>query len=70
MSLKTFRKEVLNEAGQVALAYQIYRCWPSEFSALPDLDANGNAVAIQTLNEGWERDTSVVEPSEPGFSGE
>ena len=46
----------------------LYRCWPSEFSALPDLDANGNAVAIQTLvlqNEGWERDTSVVEPSEP-----
>ena len=65
--------EVLNEAGQVALAYHIYRCWPSEFSALPDLDANGNAVAIQTLvlqNEGWERDVSVGEPTEPGFSGE
>ena len=77
VSLKTFRKdivlELLNEAGQVVLAYLLYRCWPSEFSALPDLDANGNAVAIQTLvlqNEGWERDTSIVEPSEPGFSGE
>jgi len=76
-SLKTFRKdivlELMNEAGQVALAYYIYRCWPSEFSALPDLDANGNAVAIQTLvlqNEGWERDVSVGEPTEPGFSGE
>ena len=77
VSLKTFRKnialELLNEAGQVVFAYFIYRCWPSEFSALPDLDANGNAVAIQTLvlqNEGWERDLSVVEPAEPGFSGE
>ena len=51
----------------------LYRCWPSEFSALPELDANGNAVAIQTLvlqNEGWERDLSVGEPAEPGFSGE
>jgi phage tail-like protein len=76
-SLKTFRKdivlELLNEAGQVVLAYLLYRCWPSEFAALPDLDANGNAVAIQTLvlqNEGWERDLSVGEPTEPGFSGE
>ena len=77
VSLKTFRKdiviELLNEAGQVVLAYHVYRCWPSEFSALPDLDANGNAVAIQTLvlqNEGWERDLGVVEPAEPSFSGE
>ena len=76
-SLKTFRKdivlELMNEAGQVVLAYLLYRCWPSEFAALPDLDANGNAVAIQTLvlqNEGWERDVSVGEPAEPEFSGE
>jgi hypothetical protein len=43
----------------------------SEFQALPDLDANANAVAIQTLkleNEGWERDLEVGEPSEPSFS--
>jgi phage tail-like protein len=77
VSLKTFRKdivlELLNEAGQVVLAYLLYRCWPSEFAALPDLDSNGNAVAIQTLvlqNEGWERDDSVGEPAEPSFSGE
>jgi phage tail-like protein len=73
-SLEDFRKnitiEVLNEAGQVALAYNIHRCWVSEFQALPDLDANANAVAIQTLkleNEGWERDPAVVEPDEPTF---
>jgi len=74
-SLKDFRKdliiEVYNEAGQLALAYNVYRCWVSEFQALPDLDANANAVAIQTLkleNEGWERDYEVTEPAEPSFT--
>ena len=73
-SLKDFRKdliiEVLNEAGQVAIAYKVYRCWVSEWQAVPDLDANANAVAIQHIkleNEGWERDYEVSEPSEPSF---
>ena len=50
------------------LAYKIYRCWPSVYEALPDLDANSGAVAIERLvleNEGWERDPSVTEPKEP-----
>lgn len=71
MSLKSFRKdlilEVYNESGQLALAYKIYRCWVSEYQALPDLDANANAVAIEHIkleNEGWERDESVTEPAE------
>jgi phage tail-like protein len=75
VSLKDFRKdliiEVYNEAGQLAIAYKVYRCWVSEYQALPDLDANAGAVAIQTLkleNEGWERDYDVVEPSEPSFT--
>ncbi|GGA88733.1 phage tail protein [Puia dinghuensis] len=76
VSLKDFRKEmrivVLNEAGQVAMAYNIHRCWVSEYQAESDLDANGTgAVLIQHIkleNEGWERDTSVTEPSEPGFT--
>ncbi len=75
VSLKDFRKditiEVYNEAGQLVIAYNVFRCWVSEFQALPDLDANANAVAIQHLkleNEGWERDTSVNEPSEPTFT--
>lgn len=74
-SLKDFRKdliiEVYNEAGQLAMAYKVYRCWVSDFQAIPDLDANGNAVAIQSLkleNEGWERDPSVTEPTEPSFN--
>ena len=75
VSLKDFRKdiiiEVYNEAGQLAIAYKVYRCWVSEFQALPELDASANAIAIQTLtlqNEGWERDYEVTEPSEPTFS--
>ena len=75
VSLKDFRKDVIiemyNEAGQVALAFKVYRCWVSDFQALPDLDANANAVAIQSIkleNEGWERDYDVAEPQEPQFS--
>lgn len=75
VSLKNFRKDIIiemyNEAGQLAIAYKVYRCWVSEFQALPDLDANANAVAIQSIkleNEGWERDVEVAEPAEPRFA--
>lgn len=75
VSLADFRKDVIidvfNEAGQTVLSYFVYRCWVSEFQALPEFDANANAVAIQTLkleNEGWERDVSVTEPVEPTFT--
>ena len=76
VSLKDFRKDIIieayNEAGQVALAYKVYRCWVSEYQSLPDLDANANAVAIQHLkleHEGFERDVEVPEPSEPTLAG-
>jgi len=75
VSLKDFRKdiiiEVYNEAGQLVLAYHVFRCWVSEYQALPDLDSNANAVAIQNIkleNEGWQRDFAVTEPSEPTFT--
>jgi len=75
VSLKDFRKdiiiEVYNEAGQLAIAYKVFRCWVSEFQAEADLDANANAVLIQSIkleNEGWERDVDVNEPSEPTFT--
>jgi phage tail-like protein len=75
VSLKDFRKDIIlelyNEAGQKVLAYNIYRCWVSEYQAMPDLDANANAVAIQHIkleNEGWERDLSVTEQVEPSFT--
>jgi phage tail-like protein len=75
VSLADFRKDVIievyNEAGQLAISYNVFRCWVSEFQTLPDLDANANAVAIQTLkleNEGWQRDEAVTEPAEPSFT--
>lgn len=75
VSLKDFRKditiEVYNENGDLALAYNVYRCWVSEFTTLPDLDANANAVAIQSIkleNEGWARDTEVPEPAEKALA--
>jgi phage tail-like protein len=75
LSLKDFRKdlliEIFNEAGQKVLAYKVYRAWVSEYQALPELDANANAVAIQTLKletEGWERDVDVPEPAEPALT--
>jgi phage tail-like protein len=74
VSLKDFRKdiviEIYNEAGQLVLAYKVFRCWVSEFQALPDLDANADAVLIQHIkleNEGWERDAEVPEPAEPSI---
>lgn len=75
VSLKDFRKDIIvelyNEAGQLVTAYKLFRCWVSEFQAQADLDANANAVLIQTLkleNEGWERDYDVQEPAEPSFT--
>lgn len=75
VSLADFRKniiiDVLNEAGQVAVSHKIYRSWPSEYQVLGEMDANANAVAIQSLKlecEGWERDWSVPEPVEPSFT--
>lgn len=75
VSLATFRRditiEMYNEAGQLAIAYRVFRCWVSEYQALPELDANANAIAIQSIkleNEGWLRDTDVQEPQEPDFS--
>jgi phage tail-like protein len=71
VSLAHFRKnlviDLFNEAGQRVLSYLVHRCWPSEYVADGNLDANNGAVAIETLvlqNEGWERDTSVTEPKE------
>lgn len=62
MALKNFRKnitiEMYNEAGQLVISYYVFRCWVSEYQALPELDSNANAVAIQMIkleNEGWER---------------
>jgi phage tail-like protein len=69
-----FRKDIIleiyNEAGKLVLAYKVYRCWVSEYQALPDLDANSSSSLIQQIkleNEGWERDDAVTPPDEPIF---
>jgi phage tail-like protein len=74
VSLKDFRKdiqiEVYNEAGQLAIRYNVFRCWISEYQALPDLDANANAIALEHIkleNEGWDRDPEVTEPEDPSL---
>ena len=71
ISLENFRKnitiELLNEQGVIAKAFNVFRCWVSEYTALPELDANAHAVAIEKLvlqNEGWERDVDVLEPQQ------
>jgi phage tail-like protein len=71
-ALVGFRKDIIidlyNEAGQLAMSYTLYRCWVSAYQSLPDLDANGGAIAIQSItleNEGWERDTTLKEEPEP-----
>lgn len=75
VSLKDFRKnvfiELCNEAGQTVMAFKIFRCWPSRYSALNELDALNNTIAIESLvleHEGWERDYDVNEPTEPSFT--
>jgi phage tail-like protein len=72
VALANFRKDIIidlfNEAGQKVLSYKVYRCWPSEYQAWSELDADGNAVLIESLAlqyEGWERDQEVTEPAEP-----
>jgi phage tail-like protein len=71
VSLANFRKDILielsNLQGTVVRAYRVFRCWVSEYTALPELDANANAIAFETLtlqNEGFERDEDVVEVAE------
>ena len=71
MDLVNYKKEltleVMNEKGHVAKRYFLHNCWVSEFTALPDLDANANAVAIENIKielEGWERDEQTKEPDE------
>ena len=75
VSLRDFRKDVvielMNEAGQKVMAFHVFRCWPSEYTALGELAANEGAVAFESLtleHEGWERDREVKEPEEPSFT--
>ena len=70
-TLKDLRKNIRivlqNERGQPVHAYILWRCWVSEYQALPDLDAGANAVALEHIkleHEGWEHDLTVTEPNQ------
>ena len=74
VSLADFRKDIVielyNEAGQLVMAWKVYRCWPSKYVAVSSLNADFCTTAIETLtlqHEGWERDYDVTEPSEPSY---
>ena len=75
MSLKDYRKDIVielyNLSGQKVMAYNVYRCWISEYTALPTLNALDNGIAVRSItiqHEGWERDTSVTEPEEISYN--
>src|SRR2546425_10393551 len=44
MDLRNFRKDIAllinNERGQTVKRYLLFRCWVSEYTSVPDLDAN------------------------------
>ena len=71
MSLKNFRKDMrinlLNQQGSIVLSYMVFRAWVTEYQPLPELCADANEVAMETIvleHEGFERDRAVTEPAE------
>lgn len=71
VSLRNFRRdisiELYNLQGVKVRAWNAFRCWVSEFTAVPELDANANGVAFESIvlqNEGFVRDDAVVEALE------
>jgi phage tail-like protein len=71
MDLAAYKKnltlEMMNEKGHVVYRYFLYDCWVSEYTSIPELNANANAVAIESLKielEGWDRDKDTKEPNE------
>lgn len=71
VSLLNYKRDILidflNLQGTVVRTYRVFNCWVSEFTSLPELDANSQSIAMETIiiqNEGFERDESVVEVPE------
>lgn len=71
MDLAEYKKELTlvmkNEKGHAVYRYFLHDCWVSEYTAMPELNANANAVAIESLKielEGWDRDPDTKEPKE------
>ncbi len=67
---KTLKVDLCNQAGQIVKVYYVFNCWPSAYTALPDLDSNSNDVALESMtiqNEGWQRDDSYAKIDEPQY---
>lgn len=59
----------LRRSGKLFRANTVFRCWPSEYQALSDLDSTGSTAAITLLtlqNEGW--DATLRSPNRPSSS--
>ena len=66
VSLRDYRKDIVvelcDETGKVLMAFHVYRCWPSEYVGLTDLDEDDDSPAMEILvlrHEGWERDYAI-----------
>jgi len=71
VSLQGFRKDIMidlyNLQGVKVMSWQVFRCWVTEYTAVPELDANANAVAFESIaiaHEGFDRDIAVTEQLE------
>ncbi|HLN88633.1 MAG TPA: phage tail protein [Candidatus Binatia bacterium] len=76
MDLRNYKRdlalEVMNEKGQVMKRYFLYRCWVSEYSALPQLDTNQNAILVERIKlelKGWEREADTHDPNDNKIVG-
>lgn len=64
---KDFQIEVYSLANEKVMVVTVYNAWPSKLILLPDLDANSNEVAIETLelqNEGFTVERFEYAPEE------
>jgi phage tail-like protein len=68
-SLRDFRKDIrivlFNALGQTVMAYNVYRCWPSDYQVIGPMEASLPSAPTEILvlrHEGWERDYTVVPP--------
>jgi len=69
VSLRDFRKDIIldliDELGQRVLSYRVFRCWPSDYVVMGEMNAASPTAPIEALvlqHEGWERDHEVAPP--------
>lgn len=75
VSLGDLRKpviiEVMNQAGQIVLRWNLTRCWPSEYVPMSTLDARNTKTLVEKLvlqHEGFQRDYALSEPEQPTYT--